>query len=104
MNTILLAEGQGVSSFIPMILLYVVLFGAMYFILFRPQSKKRKKEEKMRQNLQIGDEVTTIGGIMGKIVSVKEETDSFVIETGIGSKIRIKRWAVASCDTVHDEA
>ena len=46
---------------------------------------------------------TSIGGIMGKIVSIKEETDSLVIETGIDrSKIRVKRWSVASCDTVHD--
>ena len=105
MNNILLAEGQqGAGGIITMILLYGVMFGALYFILFRPQSKKRKKEEKMRQNLQIGDDVTTIGGIMGKIISIKEETDSFVIETGIGSKIRVKRWAIASCDTVHDDA
>ena len=81
----------------------VVLVGVMYFVMISPQNKRRKKEEKMRQDLQIGDEVTTIGGIMGKIVSIKEETDSLVIETGIDrSKIRVKRWSVASCDTVHD--
>ena len=49
MNNILLAEGQqGAGGIITMILLYAVMFGALYFILFRPQSKKRKKEEKMR--------------------------------------------------------
>ena len=82
----------------------VVLVGVMYFVMIRPQNKRRKKEEKMRQDLQIGDEVTTIGGIMGKIVSIKEETDSLVIETGVDrSKVRVKRWAVASCDTIHDD-
>ena len=71
----------------------VVLVGVMYFVMIRPQNKRRKKEEKMRQDLQIGDEVTTIGGIMGKIVSIKEETDSLVIETGIDrSKICTYCW------------
>lgn len=48
--------------------------------------------------------ITTIGGIMGKVISIKEETDSLVIETGVDrSKVRVKRWAVASCDTIHDD-
>ena len=65
---------------------------------------ERKKEEKMRKNLQVGDDITTIGGIMGKVISIKEETDSLVIETGVDrSKVRVKRWAVASCDTIHDD-
>ncbi len=94
----------GSSSFITMILIYAVLIGGLYFLFFRPQNKKKKKEEQMRQNLQIGDDITTIGGIMGKVVSVKDETDSIVIETGIDrSKVRIRRWAVASCDTVHED-
>ena len=64
----------------------------------------RKKEEQMRKNLQVGDDITTIGGIMGKVISIKEETDSLVIETGVDrSKVRVKRWAVASCDTIHDD-
>lgn len=94
----------GAGSMVTIILMYVLLFGALWFFLIRPQSKKKKKEEKMRGNLQVGDDITTIGGIMGKVVSIKEETDSIVIETGIDrSKIRIKRWAIASCDTVHDD-
>lgn len=107
MSNIFLEQGAGggAGGLIMMILVYVVLFGALYLILFRPQQKKRKKEEKMRKNLQIGDDVTTIGGIMGKVVSIKEETDSLVLETGVDrSKIRIKRWAIASCDTIHDDA
>ena len=76
----------------------------LWFFMMRPQSKKRKKEEKMRKNLQVGDDITTIGGIMGKVISIKEETDSLVIETGVDrSKVRVKRWAVASCDTIHDD-
>lgn len=88
-----------------MIVIYmVIIIGGMYFFLLRPNKKKKKQEDSMRNNLQIGDEITTIGGIMGKIVSIKDETDSIVIETGVDrSKVRVKRWSVASCDTVHDD-
>ena len=98
-------NGGGTWGMILMLLFYALVIGALWFFMMRPQSKRRKKEEKMRQNLQVGDDVTTIGGIMGKIISIKEETDSLVIETGVDrSKVRIKRWAVASCDTIHDDA
>ena len=81
-----------------------ILFIALYFILIRPQSKKKKKEEAMRKGVRIGDEITTIGGICGRVISIKEETDTLVIETGIDrDKIRIKRWAVGSVDTIHDD-
>jgi preprotein translocase subunit YajC len=98
------AQGGGSGSMIWMILIYVALFAVLYLVLIRPQSKKRKKEDKMRQSLQVGDDVTTIGGIMGKIISIKEETDSVVLETGVDrNRIRVKRWSIASCDTVHDD-
>lgn len=84
------------------VLIYAVVIGGMYLIMFRPQQKKRKQEDDMRKNVQIGDEITTIGGIIGKIVSIKEDSDSFVIESGT-DKIRIKRWAIASCDSVKEE-
>ena len=84
--------------------LYVlVIFGAMYLFFIRPQKKKSQQEESMRNALEIGDEVTTIGGIVGRVVSIKD--DSMVIETGVErSKIRIKKWAVASCDTAKNTA
>ena len=97
-------NGGGAWSIILMVLVYALVIGALWFFMMRPQSKKRKKEEKMRKNLQVGDDITTIGGIMGKVISIKEETDSLVIETGVDrSKVRVKRWAVASCDTIHDD-
>ena len=97
-------NGGGAWSIILMVLVYALVIGALWFFMMRPQSKKRKKEEKMRKNLQVGDDITTIGGIMGKVISIKEETDSLVIETGVdGSKVRVKRWAVVSCDTIHDD-
>ena len=98
-------EGGGAMSIIMMVLVYAVLFGALYLIFFRPQSNKRKKEGKMRKEAQIGDEITTIGGICGRIVGIKEDTETLIIETGTDrSKLRIKRWAIGSVDTIHEDA
>lgn len=87
------------SSTITMILYMVVIFIAFYFFLIRPQSKKKKQEDKMRNELKIGDEIITIGGIVGRIIGIKDESDSIIIETSIDrSKLTLKRWAIASCD------
>lgn len=98
------AGAGGGMSLIVMILVYGLFFVALYFIFFRPQNKKKKKEAEMRKNAQVGDEITTIGGICGRIVAVKDESDSVVIETGSDkSKLRVKRWAIGSVDTVHED-
>lgn len=98
------AESGGTGSLLIMLVIYAAFFGVLYLVFFRPQNKKKKKEAEMRKNAQVGDEVTTIGGICGRIVAVKDETDSVVIETGSDkSKMHIKRWAIGSVDTVHDE-
>ena len=73
----------------------------MYFLMIRPQKKQQKQIDDMRNNLQVGDEITTIGGIIGKVVSIKEET--VMIETGHDrTKIRILKTAVRNVD-VHAE-
>jgi preprotein translocase subunit YajC len=83
----------------------VVFFGLMYVLLVLPQNKKKKKEEKMRNSIQIGDEIVTIGGIVGKVVGIKEDNEAFIIETGTDrSKLKIKKWAVGSVLTIHDDA
>ncbi len=85
------------------IIMIVVMLAMMYFLMIRPQKKQQKEEQKMRNSLRVGDEITTIGGICGRVLQVKE--DSLVIETGADrSKMTIKKWAVQSCDTVHDPA
>lgn len=90
---------QMITSLVPFLLLAVVF----YFILIRPQRKKEKETQKMRNSLQIGDEVVTIGGIVGFVVSIKEDT--IVIETGSDrSKVRVKRWAIQSNETVHEDS
>ena len=93
------ASAAGGMSMIVMLLVYGV-----FIVALRPQSKKKKKEQEMRKNAQVGDEITTIGGICGRIVAVKDEVDSIVIETGSDrSKMLIKRWAIGSVDTVHED-
>lgn len=87
---------------IGMIIYLVVIFGAMYLLLIRPQRKKQKEEKKMRENLQVGDEIVTIGGIYGRVISLKEDT--IVIESQSDhSKLTIARWALQSNLTVHDD-
>lgn len=79
------------------IVLMVLVVGVMFFFMFRSQKKQEKEANDMRNNLQIGDEVTTIGGIIGEIVRIKEET--VTIETGKDrTKIRILRSAIRTVD------
>ncbi len=106
-NPILLADAAttganpGMNPLL-LIVFYVVIIGAMYFILIRPQRKKQKEEKKMRENLQVGDEVITIGGIYGRVISLKEDT--MVIESQSDhSKLTVARWALQSNLTVHDD-
>lgn len=74
-----------------------------YFFMIRPQRKKDKEAKQLRDNLQIGDEVTTIGGIVGIVVRKNDDTGTVVIETGGDrSKIRVKLWAISENATVHD--
>ena len=85
--------GQSAMSII-MIVAMVVVF---YFFMYRPQKKQERETNAMRNGLTVGDEITTIGGIIGKIVSIKEET--VLIETGRdGTKIRILKSAVKNVD------
>ncbi|WP_085833370.1 preprotein translocase subunit YajC [Clostridium merdae] len=86
------------------IIIYALLFGALYFFMIRPQQKKKKAEEALKKNVQVGDEITTIGGIVGRIVAIKEESDTFVLESGIDrTKIIVKRWALGKINTVHED-
>ena len=86
------AEG-GAQGGAGSIIIFVVMIAAMYFLMIRPQKKKQKEEQQMRDSIQIGDEITTIGGIMGRVVTVKE--DSIVLETGADRvKMRFQRWAI----------
>jgi preprotein translocase subunit YajC len=79
-----------------------LIFAAMWFLMIRPQRKRDKTQREMRSKLEVGDEVITVGGIIGRVVSLRE--DSLVIETGSGNtRIRITRAAVQTNNTVHDD-
>ncbi len=94
-------QASGASSSIFMLISIGLLVVVMYFMMIRPQRKKEKKEQAMRDAMQIGDEVITIGGIIGMVVSIKD--DSVVIETGGDrSKIRVKKFAISTVVTVHE--
>ena len=74
------------------------MFLLMYFIMIRPENKRKKEAEQMRSNLKVGDEITTIGGITGKVVNIKD--DSFVIESGADQvRIEFRKWALSTNDT-----
>ena len=79
------------GSILPLILLFVVF----YFFLIRPQKKRDKAEKEMRDSIKVGDEISTIGGFIGKVVSIKDDT--LVIEsTADRTKLKLYRWAVRS--------
>lgn len=84
-------EQSNFAQFIPLILLVIV----MYFLMIRPQKKKDKQIQEMRNSLQVGDEIVTIGGLRGKIVKVKEE--SIILQVGVEKvKLEFEKWAVSN--------
>lgn len=88
--------GEGAGGWLTLIPMLLIV-GVMFFFMFRSQKKQEKEANDMRNNLQIGDEVTTIGGIIGEIVRIKDET--VTIETGKDrTKIRILRSAIRTVD------
>ena len=102
MNTLMFLTADATGSlfmFIPLILIFV----AMYFFMIRPQKKQEKEANKMRDELAVGDEITTIGGIIGKVVSIKDET--LVLETTKDrTRIRILKTAVSRVDVKAEDA
>ena len=94
--------GAGGGGWYTIIMLGIMLV-VFYFFMIRPQKKQEKETAEMRNNLQVGDEITTIGGIIGKIVSIKEET--IMIETGKEkTKIRLLKTAVRNVDVKAEDA
>ncbi len=106
MPTILLdtaagAEQTGGMGGWTTIIMLVAMIGIFYFLMYRPQKKQEQETNKMRNELTVGDEITTIGGIIGKIIQIKDET--ILIETsGDKTKIRLLKSAVR-CVDVHAE-
>ena len=92
------AVGMGSS-----ILMLVVMLGIFYFMLIRPENKRKKEEEQMRSSIRTGDSITTIGGIIGTVIDVKET--KIVIETGADRvRLELNKWAVGSNQTGSERA
>lgn len=103
MSIAMLDTAANNGSMMTLVITMVLTLGLMYFMIYRPQKKQQKKDTEMRNALDIGDEVTTIGGIIGRVVAIKEDT--FVLETGSDRmKIRFRRSAIASVEKLDLEA
>lgn len=87
---------SALMTFGPIVLIVV----AFWFFLIRPQRKQEKESQKMRASIEVGDTVTTIGGITGIVRQIKDD-DIFIIETGADkNRISVRKWAIQSKDTV----
>ena len=101
MNHFLTAAGAaGMSSSIIMLVAMLAIF---YFMLIRPENKRKKEAEQMRSSVRKGDKITTIGGIIGTVVDVKE--NNIVIETSADQvRIEFAKWAISSNETAAENA
>lgn len=86
-----------------MLLMLVLMFGLLYLFMIRPENKKKKEAEQMRNAVKVGDKITTIGGIVGVVCNVKD--DKIVIETS-ADRVRVEfaKWAISSNDTANEAA
>lgn len=96
------STGSGVGGTVTMVVMLVLMVGVFYFVGIRPQ-KQEKKNNEMRNALTVGDEVTTIGGIIGKVVSIKDET-CVIATSHDNTKIRILKSAISRVDVKAEDA
>lgn len=97
------ATGGAAAGGMGMIIYLVAMVAIFYFLLIRPQKKRQKAMQNMLDAMQVGDKVVTAGGIIGKVVSIKE--DNVVIETGQGpdkAKIKFEKSAISKVLTIHE--
>ena len=88
------------ESYISLFFTLALMLVMLYFMIYRPQKKQEKKDAAMRSALEIGDQVTTIGGIIGRVVAIRDDT--FVLETGADRvKIRFTKNAISSVEKLN---
>lgn len=98
LNILTAADPAAGSSMGATIIMLIVMVGVFYFMLIRPENKRKKEAEQLRSSLKIGDKITTIGGITGTVVNIKDE--KFVIETGADQvRIEFQKWALSTNDS-----
>ena len=91
------------GSMLTPILMMVIMVAIFYFILIRPENKRKKEAQKMREAVKVGDKVVTIGGIVGTVVNVKDER--FVMETSADQvRIEFEKWALSTNTTAEEKA
>ena len=100
LNMLATSETPGMTSPIIMMVLMLVIF---YFMLIRPENKRKKEAEQMRNSVKTGDKIVTIGGITGTVVNVKDSR--IVLETGADQvRIELEKWAISSNETAAEAA
>ena len=101
MMSLFLANEPATGGGLSMILIFVAVIAVMYFLMIRPEKKKQKKVEAMRDALKVGDNITTIGGIVGDVVSIKDGKDGkIVIETSADRvRMELEKWSVSTNNT-----
>jgi len=100
MNFLTATATTGMASPLVMMVLMIAIF---YFMLIRPENKRKKEAEQMRSAVKKGDKITTIGGIVGTVVDVKE--NKIVLETGADQvRIEFEKWAISSNETAAENA
>ena len=101
MMSLFLANEPATGGGLSMILIFVAVIAIMYFLMIRPEKKKQKKVEAMRDALKVGDNITTICGIVGDVVSIKDGKDGkIVIETSADRvRMELEKWSVSTNNT-----
>ncbi|SCI03697.1 MULTISPECIES: preprotein translocase subunit YajC [unclassified Romboutsia] len=91
------------QQWITVIIMYIAIFAVFYFLFIRPQKKKENKLKEMRNNLAVGDKVTTIGGIIANVAKVEE--DSVILEIGPNrTKVPFEKWAIGTVEPKKEQA
>lgn len=98
----LTSEGTAMGLGSPLIMM-VLMIAIFYFMLIRPENKRKKEAEQMRSSVKTGDKIITIGGVVGTVVNVKE--NRIVIETGADQvRIELEKWAISTNETATEAA
>ena len=91
------------SEMMSTVFMLVLMFAMLYFFMIRPENKRKKEAEQLRNNIKTGDKITTIGGITGTVVNVKD--DKFVLETGADQvRIEFAKWALSTNESAAERA
>ena len=92
-------SGNLLTSMIP----FIAIIAVFYFMMIRPENKRKKEAENMRANVKVGDRITTIGGIVGTVVNVKD--DKIVIETSADQvRMELAKWSISTNETAAENA